>query len=67
MRVEVNLTIRKLQQLSISSNNTLDNNSNMHNNNNILSSSNTSSSNTIKLNSSNTLVHTMDKDPSTED
>ena len=67
MLVEANLIIRKLPQLSINNNNILDNNSNMLNNNNMHSNNNTSSSNTIKLNSSNTQVLTMDKDLSTED
>jgi hypothetical protein len=67
MQVVANLIIRKLQRLNINSNNILDNNSNMHNNSSIHNNNNTSSSNTIKPNSSNTLVLTMDKDPSTED
>lgn len=67
MQVVVNLIIHKLQQLNINNNNIQDNNSNMHNNNSIHNNSNTSSSNTIKPNNSNTLILTMDKDPSTED
>ena len=67
MQAVANLITHKLQQLNINNNNTLDNNSNTHNNSSIHNNSNTSNSNTIKLNNSNTLVLTMDKDLSTED